>query len=121
MTPRQPKKHAAPPQAVAERPKAIWDGTSPDTPTRVQENGAKESAIPYRFDLIDGSALAAVAQVLKEGADKYGEGNWELLPIQDHLNHLLMHAYAYLAGDTKDDHLSHIACRAIFALGVSLQ
>ncbi len=99
---------------------SVWAGASPDTPTHTTESGGSQSDIPYRFDLIDGNALAAVATVLKQGADKYGEGNWRLIPIRDHLNHLLMHANAYLAGDVQDDHLSHIACRAIFALGVDL-
>jgi hypothetical protein len=61
-----------------------------------------------------------MAKVLSEGAEKYGEQNWRKIDIPDHLNHLLMHTYAYLAGDTTDEHLSHILCRATFALGVSL-
>jgi 2-hydroxychromene-2-carboxylate isomerase len=34
---------------------------------------------------------------------------------------LIMHAYAYLAGDRTDEHLSHAMCRAMFAQGVALQ
>lgn len=37
------------------------------------------------------------------------------------MNHLLMHVYAYLGGDTQDDHLSHALCRAMFALAVEYQ
>lgn len=87
---------------------------------RIERNaaGAGQSPIPYRFDLIDALALGAIAEVLKTGADKYGAGNWRAIPIEDHLNHLIMHAYAHLAGDKSDDHLAHVGCRAIFALGV---
>ena len=98
----------------------VWAGVGPDVATKVSENGAGQSDIPYRFDLVDANALAAIAAVLKQGADKYGAGNWRALEIEAHLNHLIMHAYAYLAGDTSDDHLSHIGCRALFALGVHL-
>lgn len=97
------------------------EGAGKESPTHENSRGGKQSNIPYRFDLIDGPALAAMANVLSEGAQKYGEDNWRLIDINDHLNHLLMHTYAFLAGDTQDDHLSHILCRATFALAVQLQ
>jgi hypothetical protein len=99
----------------------LSDIVSPDAPTTTNERGGSQSYVPVRFDLIDGRALFEMAQVLDHGAKKYGENNWRLIPIHDHLNHLIMHAYAYLAGDQTDEHLSHILCRATFALGVSLQ
>ncbi len=94
---------------------------SPDAPITINERGGSQSHIPVRFDLIDGKAMFAMAAVLHEGAEKHGEGNWRLISIEDHLNHMLMHAYAYLAGDRTDEHLSHILCRATFANGVALQ
>lgn len=100
---------------------SLLTGAGPDTPIETNSNGGSQSAIPYRFDLIDAQALAAMAKVLKEGADKYGENNWRQIPVGDHLNHLLLHVFAYLAGDTQDDHLSHALCRATFALGVKLE
>lgn len=100
---------------------SIADITSPDAPITTNEKGGSQSDIPVRFDLIDAKALFEMAKVLDHGAKKYGENNWRQIPIHDHLNHLLMHTYAYLAGDTTDEHLSHILCRATFALGVSLQ
>jgi dATP/dGTP diphosphohydrolase, N-terminal len=98
----------------------VIEGAGPDAPTIYNEHGAGQSDIPYRFDLIDAHAIASIAKVLKNGADKYGANNWRKIEVEDHLNHLIMHAYAYLAGDKTDDHLAHIGCRAIFALGVSL-
>lgn len=100
--------------------KAIASVVSPDAPVTTNEHGGSQSHIPVRFDLIDAKALFAAAAVLNEGAEKYSPGNWRLIPVRDHLNHLLMHTYAYLSGDRTDDHLSHALCRAIFALGVEL-
>lgn len=99
----------------------ISDVASPDAPMTTNEKGGSQSDIPVRFDLIDAKAMFEMAKVLDHGARKYGEDNWRKIPVRDHLNHLLMHTYAYLAGDITDDHLSHILCRATFALGVSLE
>lgn len=99
----------------------ISDIAGPNATTTTNESGGKQSHVPARFDLIDGKALFAMAAVLHEGALKYGEDNWRLIPLHDHLNHLLMHTYAYLSGDRSDDHLSHILCRATFAQAVALQ
>ena len=33
-------------------------------------------------------------------------------------NHAIQHLYAYLAGDTSDDHLAHAILRAMFAFEV---
>lgn len=95
------------------------DSVGPDTPTLTHPNGAKESDIPYRFDLIDGLAMAEMAKVLKDGAEKYGIDNWRGIDLSSHLNHLLMHTFAYLAGDDSDNHLAHILCRATFAVAVA--
>lgn len=99
----------------------IADIASPDAPRTTNEKGGSQSLIQVRFDLIDGPALFEMAGVLHEGAVKYGENNWRKIDIPDHLNHLIMHAYAYLAGDRTDQHLSHIMCRAMFAQAVALQ
>jgi hypothetical protein len=91
-----------------------------DAPTVTNEQGGKQSAMLYRFDLIDPAAMFAMAKVLAQGADKYGVDNWRKIGTQDHINHMLQHVYAYLAGDTTDDHLAHAMCRAMFALAMDL-
>lgn len=98
----------------------ISDIVGPNRPIETNANGGSQSSIPVRFDLIDGPALFNMAKVLKDGADNYGENNWRKISIEDHLNHLIMHAYAYLAGDKSDEHLSHIMCRAMFAQAVQI-
>lgn len=96
------------------------EGMGPDTPTAVNESGAKQSALQYRFDLFPARALFAVAEVLKHGADKYGVDNWRGIPTGDHLNHALAHAYAHIGGDDQELHLAHHACRALMALEMHL-
>lgn len=91
-----------------------------DAPIVFNKNGAGQSHVPARFDLVDGKAMFAMAAVLHEGACKYGANNWRGITIEDHLNHLIMHAYAYLSGDRSDEHLSHIMCRAMFAQAVEI-
>jgi len=98
----------------------LADIVSPDAPRTTNAAGGSQSHIPVRFDLIDGGELFSMAAVLHEGAEKYGADNWRKIDINDHLNHLIMHAYAYLDGDRTDEHLSHIMCRSMFAQGVAL-
>lgn len=102
-------------------PTTLIEGVGKNTPIETNDQGGSQSSIPYRLDLLDSRAILEVGRVLKEGADKYGPNNWRKIPTEDHLNHLLMHTLAWLAGDNQDNHLSHIVCRAMFALGVELQ
>lgn len=95
-------------------------GVGPDAPIVTNEVGAKQSHSPYRMDLIDAKALLKIAQVHKQGGDKYGDTNWRGISVNDHINHALVHVYAYLAGDTSDEHISHAATRLIFALALEL-
>lgn len=101
-------------------------GLAPDAPTETNEAGGKQSVVPYRCDLLPPLALLDVAKVLKGGADKYGSAplgqeNWRLIPVQSHVNHAMTHLLAHLAGDQSDAHLSHAACRLLFALELTLE
>jgi len=96
-------------------------GLDPGVPTHTNEFGGSQAHVQYRFDLADPASMFKMCKVLHEGAEKYGVDNWRSIPVEDHLNHLILHAYAYLAGDTSDEHLAHAMCRAMFALGVSVQ
>lgn len=91
-------------------------GVGPETPAYVNELGGKQSRLDYRFDLVDPLTMFTLARILNEGAVKYGEYNWEKISLNDNLNHALSHIYAYLAGDSQDDHLGHAFCRLMFAL-----
>lgn len=92
-----------------------------DAPVCVNESGGKQSALDVSLVRVPPHALIAVGKVLASGAKKYpddadGTPNWHRIDVRDHLNHMLTHAMAYLAGDTQDDHLEHMACRALMAL-----
>lgn len=109
------------PRRKYRRRKPKFTGLEPDAPITVNKKGGKQSDTIYRCDLLDPAAMLSVCAVLNSGAEKYGEDNWRNLSINENLNHLLMHVFAYLNGDTSDDHLSHAACRAIFALAKELR
>lgn len=95
---------------------AVVAGLGKDAPTTTNAAGGRQSATPYRCDLLPPFAVLAVAEVLAEGAAKYGERNWHKITVGEHLNHALGHVFAALAGDLSDDHLEHAACRILFAL-----
>lgn len=107
-----------PPKPVRLPQSTRISGVGPDTPTITNEKGAKQSALPFRCDLLPAKATLAVAKVLAAGAAKYGDGNWHGIPVNDHINHAMTHIFAHLAGDTSDDHLDHAACRMLMALEI---
>lgn len=95
-------------------------GVGREEPTVTNERGARQSRLNYRCDLLPALASLAVSAVLHDGAAKYGADNWRGIPVRDHLNHALVHVFAFLAGDAQDDHLEHAACRALMALELHL-
>lgn len=82
-------------------------------------NGARQSDIGARYDLLPARALREVAGVLKIGAEKYGEENWRGLSVAEIHNHTLGHAIAFNNSNKLED-LSHTACRALMALEIFL-
>jgi len=71
----------------------------------------------YRYDLISPIGLKAVARTCAEGADKYGDYNWEKgQPVPDILNHAIKHIYEFLGGDRSEDHLAHAAWNLLAAI-----
>ena len=87
-----------------------------DNVKHTNEQGGTQTKLPVRLDLVPASALLTTAEVLAEGAEKYGEWNWENIAIPDHINHALTHLYRYLDGDISEKHLAHACCRVLFAL-----
>lgn len=70
-----------------------------------------------RYDLISPVGLRAVAAACAEGAEKYGDYNWEKgMPANDLLNHAIRHIYAFLGGDRNEDHLGHAAWGCLAAI-----
>lgn len=100
----------------------VITGVQPDVPTITNEQGGSQSATPYAFHFLPPHAVFAAVEVAKYGAEKYKETlqerNYKKIPVEEHINHAIQHLYAYLAGDTSDDHLSHAILRAMFAYEV---
>lgn len=100
---------------------SVVDGVGKDAPTVTNERAGKQSETLYAPIRLPPRALLDISVVLKQGADKYGhdprgQENWRLISADEHINHALTHLLAYMAGDTRDDHLSHAACRLLFAM-----
>jgi hypothetical protein len=98
--------------------KKVFTGHEKNAPIVVNKKGGMQSYTAYAFHTIDPIAMQEMAKVMAEGCRKYAQDNWRLISVEEHLNHLLMHIFAHLAGDTQDDHLAHAMTRAMFALAV---
>jgi hypothetical protein len=98
----------------------VVPGVGKDAPTVVNEKGGKQSKVLYGMDCLPPKAILDLAKTLEEGRVKYGKDNWRNIEIDSHLNHALIHIFAYMAGDTSDDHLNHATCRLLFALELHL-
>lgn len=86
---------------------------------KVFETGAKrdESEMLCRYDLIPPEAMEALAQTLWEGANKYGDRNWEKgITVNNLLNHSLKHIFKFMARDKSEPHLEHAMCNLAFAI-----
>ena len=83
--------------------------------------GGKQHKIDGRFDLVPSFAQERVAQILENGAKRYGDNNWMSIPMIEHLNHVAFHIVKHLQGDTSEDHLGNMTCRAMFALDLAVR
>jgi hypothetical protein len=100
---------------------SLIDGVGPDAPIEENDKGYRSSRTPYRMDLMPGKALLHLSAIMCEGAQTHGENNWKNGTVNDHLNKMLVHVFAHLAGDTSDNHIGHMAWRAMAALEIHLQ
>lgn len=91
------------------------DSTPNEDPFVTNIFGGRQSKVAGRFDLIPPSVLREVAEVLEKGAEKYGQDNWKLITRDEHVNHAVAHLYKLLEGDTSENHLVNVICRAMFA------
>lgn len=94
----------------------VISGVGPDAEIVTNDKGAKQSRVEHRLDLVPADAMFRMGETLKVGAERYAEWNWTGIPTTDHINHALIHLYAFLAGDTQDDHLGHAITRIAFAI-----
>lgn len=63
-----------------------------------------------RYGLITPIGLRRLAETYAEGAQKYGDRNWEKgIPASNLLNHAIKHINQWLHGNRDEDHLAHAA------------
>lgn len=107
----------------------VLKGAAFDT---VQDSGARQTFTTGsvrdtrdgkgRFDLITPIGLKRLACHYENGAQKYGERNWEKgQPVSRFLDSAIRHLYAYLAGDRSEDHLAAAAWNAMGAIHVEAE
>lgn len=80
------------------------------------EQGGKQHHCPCAPSLLPPTAILEVSKILKAGADVYGIDNWRKVSRKEHLDHALTHIFLFFIGDTSEPHLSHAACRILFAM-----
>jgi hypothetical protein len=115
-------------QAYDRQEATVIDGLGADAPVVTNDQGGRQADSPYFFRGLPPLALAAVARCMKEKAQEYDKDtpggpfenvldrNWHKIPEWSHLEHAYHHLIAEVAGDTADDHLTHLATRALMAL-----
>ena len=85
------------------------------------EQGGKQSKSEYAFHLIPAEALLELAKVFEEGSGRYTRDNWKRIESEEHFNHMMIHYYAAVLGDTQDNHLGHFLCRAVMCFYMMTQ
>ena len=93
---------------------------SPEAPTIENAAGGRQSDTGVLL-LETPKALLHVGSVFDYGAKKYARGNWKKIEAEAHINHVLVHLYAHLAGDRQDDHLGHALCRMLMAMETDIE
>jgi len=82
------------------------------------DGGKRESSKGRgRFDLFPYEAMEALAIWFEQGAEKYGDRNWENgLSVQDSINRMIRHAIKAGNGWTDEDHLAAVMWNAACAI-----
>lgn len=82
--------------------------------------GIKHDTGKPRIGLIPREAILALADILTDGAERYGSGNWETgFGYERIFNALQRHLWAWWSGEDLDpdsgkSHLHHALCNLVF-------
>jgi hypothetical protein len=91
-------------------------GVGKNEPIITNDKGGMQARVLYGFHLCDPKAMLALAEVMQYGATKYARDNWRKISCEEHINHAIIHFFAYLAGDRSDQHLEHAFTRGMMAV-----
>lgn len=85
----------------------------------VTPQGGIQSKIHRDWTVVPWAGMAQIVPVLEDGAARRGRDNWRLISYDDHFKHLFDHTICCSVvqeTEAKREHLTHIICRALFAL-----
>lgn len=66
-------------------------------------------------DLLPWETIQTLQDVMEYGKDRGKEG-WDSMEADEQVERAVRHGLGYLSGDTTDEHLTHLFCRAMFAV-----
>ena len=84
--------------------------------TTTNANGGKQAHVRARMDQIPAECLLLLGECLATGLERYGEGNWKKLTLEENLNHAMVHITRHRMGDMTEPHLVNALARINFAL-----
>lgn len=72
-------------------------------------SGARREVLEYKYDTIPPCAMRRLAKVYYEGAQRYGDVNWQKgIPSSNLINHAVNHLMLWLEGNRDEDHLAKV-------------
>lgn len=91
-----------------------------DSGSRVTFEGGGQREDPKskcRLDLISPFAEQRLGEWLRQGADKYGDRNWEQgIPFSYCIASIRRHLNKFQQGSSEEDHLAAVMCNAMFLM-----
>lgn len=94
--------------------------SKPEQPTKPVQNPS-----PYRFDLLPADAMLKIAECMAKGDIEHGRDNWKNIEASVHHGRSMAHMFEAKARDQstreREDHYTHTALRAIFALQMAIE
>lgn len=99
-----------------------WDACTPLSP---KPEKPVQNPSPYRFDLLPADAMLKIAELMTTGDAEHGRDNWKKVMSSEHEGRSIGHMYESMSAKPevrkREDHYTHAALRAIFALQMAIE